>query len=565
MSAGIGYPDVLTALEDVTLTAPVRGALLTKGVGDWIDLDPGAAGRVLTSNGAGADLSWEVPAGGGGGVTDHGLLTGLADDDHPQYPLLAGRVGGQSLRGGTLTTETLTLSPNATDAAFLRAAPGNLEYYASAGPAGTVTTPSGNVILNAETSCGLAISSYSGGASLRLYAANTSRTSPTAISANGTIAQIVPRPRGATLWPNFTGVNPGIAFQAAEAVTDTAAGMNIRFITVAIGGIVGVLHCSMNENGSTLYPRSAPPVTSSGTVSIGGGPWDGVTAGFFSGVAGGTLSALNSTSGFTGNLADWQVAGSRKFSLSYQGNLTIPAAPQAVTTRGLVSLGSGPFDGSTLGFFVGSSSGTVLAVNAASGYAGRLTDYQVAGVRRMALDAAGQLLLPTTGSTGGINIGGDALTQIYRSATNTLRIPANLVLDNALTVTGQILAGPTTGIGGTTALGVGGPVIIQDGSGNNYAFMGKAGVWQGDGDTNFAIAAYASKELRFYTSAGATPRVKVGTTGRLFATVPNSAPTDSDIMTSGVTFYLNEAGNTLVFRVRYSDGTTVKAGTVALT
>lgn len=27
------------------------------------------------------------PGGGGGGVTDHGALTGLADDDHPQYAL----------------------------------------------------------------------------------------------------------------------------------------------------------------------------------------------------------------------------------------------------------------------------------------------------------------------------------------------------------------------------------------------------------------------------------------------------------------------------------------------
>ena len=25
------------------------------------------------------------PAGAGGGVTDHGALTGLGDDDHPQY------------------------------------------------------------------------------------------------------------------------------------------------------------------------------------------------------------------------------------------------------------------------------------------------------------------------------------------------------------------------------------------------------------------------------------------------------------------------------------------------
>lgn len=31
------------------------------------------------------DNVWAVPAGGGGGVTDHGALTGLGDDDHTQY------------------------------------------------------------------------------------------------------------------------------------------------------------------------------------------------------------------------------------------------------------------------------------------------------------------------------------------------------------------------------------------------------------------------------------------------------------------------------------------------
>jgi hypothetical protein len=32
-------------------------------------------------------MLWQLKpaAGGGGGVTDHGALTGLADDDHPQY------------------------------------------------------------------------------------------------------------------------------------------------------------------------------------------------------------------------------------------------------------------------------------------------------------------------------------------------------------------------------------------------------------------------------------------------------------------------------------------------
>lgn len=40
---------------------------------------------------------------------DHGSLTGLADDDHTQYALLAGRAGGQSLVGGTAASNNLTL------------------------------------------------------------------------------------------------------------------------------------------------------------------------------------------------------------------------------------------------------------------------------------------------------------------------------------------------------------------------------------------------------------------------------------------------------------------------
>jgi len=44
------------------------------------------------------------------GVTDHGALTGLTDDDHTQYPLLVGRVGGQTLIGGTGAGDDLILS-----------------------------------------------------------------------------------------------------------------------------------------------------------------------------------------------------------------------------------------------------------------------------------------------------------------------------------------------------------------------------------------------------------------------------------------------------------------------
>lgn len=43
--------------------------------------------------------------GGGGGVTDHGALTGLADDDHTQYLLLAGR-GGQTINDDIIISNT---------------------------------------------------------------------------------------------------------------------------------------------------------------------------------------------------------------------------------------------------------------------------------------------------------------------------------------------------------------------------------------------------------------------------------------------------------------------------
>lgn len=50
----------------------------------------------------------------GGGQLDHGAaLTGLTDDDHTQYALLAGRSGGQTLQGSTDASEHLTLESTA--------------------------------------------------------------------------------------------------------------------------------------------------------------------------------------------------------------------------------------------------------------------------------------------------------------------------------------------------------------------------------------------------------------------------------------------------------------------
>ena len=80
------------------------------------------ADDVNVSLGAGVDeyaLCWDndtakfvLRAVAGGGVTDHGALTGLTpDDDHTQYTLLAGRAGGQTIYGGTAANEDLALEP----------------------------------------------------------------------------------------------------------------------------------------------------------------------------------------------------------------------------------------------------------------------------------------------------------------------------------------------------------------------------------------------------------------------------------------------------------------------
>lgn len=44
---------------------------------------------------------------------DHGTISGLLDDDHTQYALLAGRAGGQTLNGGTAASNNLVLDSTA--------------------------------------------------------------------------------------------------------------------------------------------------------------------------------------------------------------------------------------------------------------------------------------------------------------------------------------------------------------------------------------------------------------------------------------------------------------------
>lgn len=77
-------------MQNVSATSRVLGRI-TAGAGDIEEL-------------TGANIATIANA-----SFDHGTLTGLSDDDHTQYALLAGRSGGQTLIGGTASGNNLTL------------------------------------------------------------------------------------------------------------------------------------------------------------------------------------------------------------------------------------------------------------------------------------------------------------------------------------------------------------------------------------------------------------------------------------------------------------------------
>jgi len=93
-------PNIVTLNADIAFIPSVSGSEFSgsyRGNGSQLT-------NIVTSSFA-VSASWAASS----GVSDHGALTGLFDDDHSQYALLSGRTSGQSLKGGTGVTDTLSL------------------------------------------------------------------------------------------------------------------------------------------------------------------------------------------------------------------------------------------------------------------------------------------------------------------------------------------------------------------------------------------------------------------------------------------------------------------------
>lgn len=117
-------------------------------------------------------------------------------------------------------------------------------------------------------------------------------------------------------------------------------------------------------------------------------------------------NAVSFTAGFGSSpgVVSLQVSPAATGKINLVGNIFASLTPQATANFGTLSVGSGAFDGSSAGHYVGVAGalGTVIAANAATGFLGGLIDLQLAGASKFSVNVSGNTLL-----SGTLGVGGD--------------------------------------------------------------------------------------------------------------------------------------------------------------
>jgi hypothetical protein len=170
------------------------------------------------------------------GISDHGGLTGLSDDDHSIYALLAGRTTGQTLKGGTASGADLTLmsTNHATKGHLLFGTSGYDEVNNRLG-IGHTAPAFGVHASGASPGCHVSSNRLSADALGPAFIGQKARGtpgSPTVVLANDQLLQLV----GQGYENGSYHTQSNIKIFAAENWSGSAKGTYITFETAAAGG-----------------------------------------------------------------------------------------------------------------------------------------------------------------------------------------------------------------------------------------------------------------------------------------------------------------------------------------
>lgn len=256
---------ITTALSQLTVDvslsgAPTRGDLLyANSTPQWTRLAVGAANRVLGSDGT--DPAWVAQT-----FIDHGSITGLADDDHTQYALLAGRSGGQTLYGDTASGGNLTLGSTA-HATKGKINFGTYSYFDSANQkfvtsdtdlstvdANMLPPTAGDISCLGNGAVGFkATRCSSTGASAPQWALRKARgtvVSPSATNSGDSVGFLLFQAYETTT-PSFRSIS-SIEGRTEEATTNTAAGGKLIFASTPIGSTTRTNRLGISANGNVV-------------------------------------------------------------------------------------------------------------------------------------------------------------------------------------------------------------------------------------------------------------------------------------------------------------------------
>lgn len=180
------------------------------------------------------------------------------------------------------------------------------------------------------------------------------------------------------------------------------------------GNNVGIGGAAVSQ---LTIPVQATANPNFGSVSLGGGAFDGVSAGFFSGSAAGTQFAINSTSVFIGGIVNWQRGGINKYKLDYTG-----ASQQSFDNSNYFTItpsATGVIVFDAVGSGASFTFSDNVLVNAPLGFVGNIIEGQVNGTSKFKVSQNGTCTIATLLT----NIGGNGTLldadSLYRAVGNS--------------------------------------------------------------------------------------------------------------------------------------------------